>query len=322
MFERSYNRAVLRVRIDTVTPLLIRAGDAGLDPTAADLTCVRTSHARRGKMVYIPGSSLKGVLRAAAEAGVRGRTFQGDTSGACNPLTEDGSCWGKIDRARREAGRRNGIRQPPSSPEIHRAHCLACRLFGSLAIKGRASVRDLFPWDERATDARGPEGDNQKRANELEMRHSVAIDRVAGSARHGHGPFDQEMVPAGVSFWGEITLENYQAWQLGLLAQGLAQIHDGFAQLGSSKSRGLGVATVAIEGILHEQVPHRSGRPAGVGVLMEDERARARYGLLADRMLPEAERTPHGLAERFTATGGEHTKGWLDAGLEALGGLR
>lgn len=32
MFRKSYNRAVLRLRLKTQTPLLIRAGDAGLDP--------------------------------------------------------------------------------------------------------------------------------------------------------------------------------------------------------------------------------------------------------------------------------------------------
>ena len=45
MFRKSYNRAVIGIRIETVTPLLIRAGDAGLDPSSADLVSVRTHHA-------------------------------------------------------------------------------------------------------------------------------------------------------------------------------------------------------------------------------------------------------------------------------------
>lgn len=306
MFKKSYNRAVLRVRIDTVTPLLIRASDSGLDPTAADLTCVRTRHARYGTTVYIPGSSLKGGLRAAAEASVRGRTFRDGVQGACDPLDHDTSCGRVVDRNQ-------------STTETHRRHCLACRVFGSLAMKGRASPRDLFPWDETASGQNGPGGDNQRRANRLEMRHGVAIDRIAGSVRHG--PFEQEMVPAGVSFWGEIALENYQGWQLGLLAQAFGEINDGFAQLGSTKSRGLGVAKLEVESILHEQVTGR-GRPAGVGVLVPDEREGRDYGLLPDGELLEAPREARGLADRFTVKGADAARPWLDTGLAALGRLQ
>lgn len=312
MFKKSYNRAVLRIRIETVTPLLIRAGDAGLSPTAADLTCVRTRHARHGSTVYIPGSSLKGVLRSAAEATVRGQAFNGVPEGACDPLDHDASCGGKL-------GKRGKNGPDLESSEVHREHCLACRLFGSLAMKGRASVRDLFPWNERGNDPAGSDADNQRRANDLEMRHGVSINRITGSV--AHGPFEQEMVPAGVSFWGEIALENYQAWQLGLLAQAFDEVNEGFAQLGSTKSRGLGVARIELGSILHEQRVSAEGSPAGVGTLADEQERRA-YGLLSEQALPQAEPELRGLAQRFNVQGADNTRGWLDAGLQALGGLR
>jgi CRISPR-associated protein Csm3 len=310
MFKKSYNRAVLRIRIDTVTPLLIRAGDSGLDPTAADLTCVRTRHARYGSTVYIPGSSLKGVLRSAAEATVRGRTFRDGIQGACDPLNHDTSCGRKM-----SGGRENGKNEMPA--ETHRRHCLACRVFGSLAMKGRASPRDLFPWDETASVRSSPQGDNQRSANRLEMRHGVSIDRISGSVRHG--PFEQELVPAGISFWGEIALENYQSWQLGLLAQAFGEINDGFAQLGSTKSRGLGVAKLEVESILHEQTTGHGDRPAGAGALVADDQEHRDYGLFPDEAFPIATREPRGLADRFTVQGAEATRAWLDIGLAALG---
>lgn len=314
MFKKSYNRAVLSVRIETVTPLLIRAGDAGLSPSAAELTCVRTHHARRGLTVYIPGSSLKGVLRSAAEASVRGEQLNCDVAGACDPLDHDTSCGGKL-----KSSKRHKQAPEPTSFQVHRAHCLACRLFGSLAMKGRASVRDLFPWAENARDKTGSGGDDQRRANELEIRHGVSIDRVAGSVRHG--PFEQEMVPAGVSFWGEIALENYQVWQLGLLAQAFDEINEGFAQLGSTKSRGLGVARVELTSILHEQRMVAGGGPAGVGSLAT-EQERQDYGFLPELTLPPSEPEQRGLAQRFSVKDAERTRAWLDAGLQALGGLR
>jgi len=310
MFKKSYNRAVLRIRIDAVTPLLIRAGDAGLDPTAADLTCVRTRHATQGTTVYIPGSSLKGVIRSAAEASVRAFRFAAagaEVEGACNPLDHETSCG-------RWAGKKTGL----STPEVYKKQCLACRLFGSLALKGRASVRDLFPWTENGDGTTGPSGTNVRMANQVEVRHGVAIDRVVGSVRHG--PFDQELVPAGISFWGEITLENYQTWQIGLLAQGIDQITDGFAQLGSSKSRGLGVARVEVQSIVHEQ-PARAGNcPVDVGALVAKEEKGA-YALLPEAALPVVAGEPRGFSTRFLARDARMVQAWLDAGRQALGSL-
>lgn len=311
MFRRSYNRAVLRVRITTVTPLRIGAGDVGLDPSAADLTCVRTRHAAHGLTVYIPGSSLKGVVRAAAEASVRGQRFAGGSTGACDdPL--DNQAPGK------SCGTRFLRDNDSPAEDLHRGHCLACRLFGSQAIKGRASLRDLFPWsdDPRADPGLAPRGDNQTSANRFELRHGVAIDRILGSVKHG--PFDQELVPAGVAFFGEIALENYQVWQLGLLAAAFDQLNSGIAQLGSSKSRGLGVVTITVEEIVHEQAG-RTAQPVGVAALAAPGECTA-YGLLAETPLPASAGQPHGLAMRFVVRDG--AAAWLAAGRDALGALQ
>jgi len=306
MFRISYNRAVLRVCIETVTPLRIGAGDIGLDPTGADLTCVRTRHGRYGTTVYIPGSSLKGVVRAAAETSVRGRRFAGILGACDDPLDNRQSCGGKYQSD-----------SDTSTHTIHAEHCLACRLFGSQAMKGRASVRDLFPWSDDVPDGTryAPGGDNHTSANRLELRHGVAIDRLVGSVKHG--PFEQELVPAGVSFFGDIALENYQVWQLGLLAEAFDQLDNGLAQLGSSKSRGLGVARVTVARILHEQAGRR-GQPCGIGDLATPEQRKA-YGLLAEAPLPSGDGIPHGLAMRFDLR--EQSAAWLTAGRAALGAI-
>lgn len=312
MFKTSYNRAVLRIRIETITPLLIRAGDSGLDPTAASLACVRTRHARHGSTVYIPGSSFKGVLRSAAEALVRGQTIKGFPD-ACNPLDEPNSCGGKAQRMKKTRG-------AIPSAEVHREHCLACRLFGSTAMKGRASVRDLFPWDDNIDEAVTISEENRKRrvqANDVELRHGVSINRVSGSVQHG--PFDQELVPAGVSFWGEIALENYQVWQLGLLAGAFEEVNQGFAQLGSSKSRGLGVAKVHIITAVHEQRRNASTLPRGVGGLASDEEVRS-YGLVSPErdLVFDKPSELRGLSMRFVAEK-DAAERWLSTGIEALG---
>jgi CRISPR-associated RAMP protein (TIGR02581 family) len=307
MFRTSYNRAVLRIRISTITPLRIGAGDVGLDPTAADLTCVRTRHARHGTTVYIPGSSLRGVIRAAAEASVRGKRFVEDRIGACEDPLEPKD-------ERKSCSARHGNGSAADSRSIYKGHCLACRLFGSLAIKSRVSLRDLFPWsdDEQAPAELAPGGTNQISSNRLELRHGVSIDRILGSVKHG--PFEQELVPAGIAFFGDVALENYQIWQLGLLAAAFDELNCGIAQLGSSKSRGLGVVTATVEEILHEQAG-RGRQPCGVAELATTEE-RDTYGLLPEVMLPACDGVRRGLSTRFVVR--DQAAAWLTAGRTAL----
>ena len=299
MFKRALNRAVIRLHFETRAPLLIRAGDTGLNPARADLSCVRTRHATLGTTVYVPGSSVKGVIRSAAEALIR-RDEHGRTAKyACDPLDHSASCgghWSKKKDAKTEV--------------VYSGHCLACRLFGSTALRCRCAIRDLFPFLPHESEP----SENFKTANRVETRNGVGIDRIAGSVRVG--PFDLEMVPVGVRFHGEIALTNIQAWQLGLLAAALRELNEGFVQLGSTKSRGLGVVSVGIDEILFEQVRSSGARPVGVGAIVTKHEREA-YGLLRELELPAASGVLRGLSRRFTLTGREATE-WLQATENAL----
>lgn len=313
MFRKSYNRALLCIKLTTATPLLIRAGDTGLSPTAADLSCVRTRHGVYGKTVYVPGSSLKGVLRQAAEAAVRGREYRRagrKVTGACDPLDHKLSCSGIIKEKNKNL----------PSAEVYASLCLACRTFGSLAVKGRAAVRDLFPWDEGSEESLIGTEENRRRANTVEVRHSVAIDRITASVKHG--PFDQEVVPAGVSFWGEIVLENFQLWQLGFIIQALDELNAGFACLGSSTTRGLGEVRTAIESIVHEQAASEGlTQPAGVGILAGNGEKEA-YGLFPEKPLTVDDAAcVRGLFDRFTITDHRRVTTWSEKALQALRAL-
>jgi CRISPR-associated protein Csm3 len=304
MFKRSLNRAVVHVKLSTVSPLLIRAGDTGLDPSQADLCAVRTHHGHFGETVYIPGSSLKGVVRSAAEALVRldGNNNGRDGLGACDPLDHKTSCGGRQKRG------------DQATAAVYAAHCLACRTFGSTAMKGRISIRDLFPWPGDGRELDVEQRRNAAKANALEGRHGVAIDRIMGSVKIG--PFDLEMVPAGVAFFGEIALENFQAWQLGMLACALDELRQGFAQLGSTKSRGLGVVRPTIERIVYEQTAQAGEVPKGIG-LLDSEAALRQYALKKDRDLPSAVGEVRGLSRRFVIEG-ESADKWLDSAITAM----
>lgn len=311
MFAQRDNSLVLHLRIETVTPLLIRAGEGSID-AGPDLACVRTRHAGLGdRTVYIPGSSLKGVIRSAAEAFLRsdgGRWH--NHPGACNPLG-DQSCSSRI----KPFGDRGRQSQRMDSAQVHAQHCLACRLFGSTSLKSRTAVRDLFPWQPDASPA--DRARQAATANRTEVRNGVAIDRLTGGA-HGGALYDLEVVPAGVRFYGDIALINYQAWQVGALYQALEEINDGLAQLGSTKSRGLGMARVEVTRLLGEQ-PLGHGTPQAIGHL---RREHGPYGLLPERVLGTAPLQVHGLRDRFDLTDPATIRTWLATGFEALAALR
>ena len=304
MFKRAYNRAVVRLRIETRTPLLIRSGDPGLEP-GPDLACVRTRHAVYGQTVYIPGSSLKGVLRSSAEAAVRGQTLEG-VDGACDLFDRELGCGFRIQKEAKNADL--------STAEIHRRHCLACRTFGSTAMRGRTSVRDHYPIDPD-----DPSGAHLERANLTEGRHGVAINRISGAAQRG-ALYDMEVVPAGSVFFGDVALQNYQAWQLGLLATAIDELNFGFAQLGSAKSRGLGVVEVGVQKVIHEQTRSAGKTPVGVGACARPEEVDA-YQLLPEQSLGAVEGTAHGLSLRFSLEG-PAARELLEAGQRALGESR
>lgn len=307
MFKRTFNRGLFELRIETRTPLLIRAGDPGLEP-GPDLACVRTRHARLGPTVYIPGSSLKGVVRSAAEAFVRGQTL-GGVEGACDPFDRETSCSARAERTRRQSDR-------VETAAIHREHCLACRTFGSTSMKGRASIRDHYPIDPRQADG----GETFTLANLTEGRHGVAINRISGAAERG-ALYDMEVVPAGSVFFGDIALENYQAWQLGLVVAALDELNDGFAQLGSAKSRGLGVVAVTVTRILHEQPTRAGSAPVGVGGMVEPAEADG-YGLLREGDLGSGKGDARGLSTRFEYSEAQAVGAFLEAaraGLRAIG---
>jgi CRISPR-associated RAMP protein (TIGR02581 family) len=306
MFRTSLNRALLTLRIETRSPLRIGSGDSPLDPSAADLVPARTRHALHGPSVFVPGTSLKGALRASAELRLRDRPLRAAAGvpEVCDPLRLP--CSVPLQR-----------RRLPSA-ELHRNHCPCCRLFGSSALRGRAAIRDHFPWRSNGAVPSREDQENAARANRLELRHRIAIDRRSGSI--AAGPFDAELVPAGVSFHGEIALENYQIWQLGLLLSALDELNDGFAQLGAGRSEGLGLVQVAIESIVHEQASSADRAPAGVGALARPE-DRESYGLLPEVELPAARGEPHGLHTRYGAQGDAELAAWLGAARSALGAL-
>ncbi len=270
MLKTLHNTARFDVDLTPRGPIAIRSGRAPIDPTVPDLAVARTNHAAVGPTVYLPGSSLKGTLRAQAERilGAAGRPV-------CDPI--DGIHSHCFKRAQQIASQRK-VRLTP--PLIFEHQCDACRTFGSLRVAGRIAISDALPWSldaERTGDADAMRA-GAADANRTERRTQVTIDRKTGAARPA-AQFDLEVVTRG-TFAAEVHLRNFELWQLGLVAVALADLDDGTARIGGGKSRGFGFVDATIRRLRIEMSP-AAERLSGVAALCT-KRARTEFTLVRD----------------------------------------
>lgn len=227
------------LRVVCKTGLHIGAGKTA-NLVGSDLPVIRDRDGRP----FIPGSSLRGVLRAAVfslcdtlqlDAYARRATPAGGPSGANDLATR----WKEIPLGERLFGRIGGK--------------------DDLSYGSRLQISDLA-W----ADANAPV--------EVELRDGVAIDReTRTAARATGGKFDLEVVPAGSAFAGRVRLKNPADYEVGLLAQVLWMLDQGLLLLGGKSARGLGWVSVEVtrpwertaQQILTREAPADSERALG-----------------------------------------------------------
>jgi CRISPR/Cas system CSM-associated protein Csm3 (group 7 of RAMP superfamily) len=254
MFARDLNRIRIDLSITPQGPVLIRSGRQGVDPTRPDLEWVRTWLGDQ-RTVYLPGSSLKGVIRAHAE-----RLLTTEGVAITPTFTKPG---------------KGAPNQKTPGDEAFRKTCPLGRTFGTLGLKGRVSVSDFIPGGHAAPGS--PEQEEQLRlANRTEQRNGVGIDRLLGSVSGG-ALFDQEVVVAG-RFDGQLFFRNVQLYQLALLLLVLRDLDEGYVQVGSGTSRGNGWVSAQIRRLAIESrtAAGSAGKLLGVGRLTPEPEA---YGL-------------------------------------------
>lgn len=231
MHKTRYNALRLTVSISPRGPLLIKAGGLSAHPSLPDMQFVRTHQAGGQETVYIPGASLKGVVRGFVEKALRTLDDRTSWRWACATFEAN-------KRERQQKDKKNCPQllaelekakdNPLLSWEIYASSCGACRIFGHTRLRGRAAFSDFFPTGEVVT----------------EIRYGVAISRLTHAV--AHGPFEMEVAVAG-TFQGYLVLENYEIWQLGLLALALESMNQGLVKVGFGKNRGFGEVSVKVE---------------------------------------------------------------------------
>ncbi|MEW6399740.1 MAG: RAMP superfamily CRISPR-associated protein [Bacillota bacterium] len=257
MLKRLVNECIMELAIQPDGPILIKSGiETIAGPSMAFVQTYRNGRSQ----VYLPGSSIKGVLRSHAERIVR--TFGEDK--ACSPLKDDGpnmSCGRRFDK------RKKRFNEEPTPPEVYAALCPICRLFGSTWYAGRLATADAY--------AEGPV--------RLEQRDGVGIDRFTGGAASG-AKFDMEVVISG-TFVTTLHVRNFELAQLGLIGFLLQDLKDGLVRMGMGKSKGLGKVTAQVRSVRVDYLGRGVAGPSdgllslrGVGDFLPDDTAR-QYGL-------------------------------------------
>ncbi|GAX37395.1 RAMP superfamily CRISPR-associated protein [Nodularia sp. NIES-3585] len=218
MHKKFVNHCTIDLTIIPDGPILIKSGKEGADPTNPDMEFVRTFHSG-GWSIYLPGSGLKGAIRAHAERIVR--TVGSDTNTtklwASDPMKSD---YFPKNLSSHEI-------KNLASHEIYKQSSFTDQIFGNTSIASRIRIEDAHPVDLKQV--------------RLEERNGVAIDRVFGSV--AVGPFNYQVCTAG-EFKTKIHLKNFTLAQLGLIGLVLRDLNDGWFGLGFAKSRGLGTVRV------------------------------------------------------------------------------
>lgn len=241
------NRWIITATLQMKTALSV-GSRASLMPAGSDLPVIKTPEG----VPFVPGSSLKGVVRAYTERILRmmealGKQYRGEKLWACNPLDEKNrcvvatcclACEGCKGNCCQDCGRcksctvkrcqQNGaLNDGVFTTALMQKSCTACRLFGSQWLASRVSFQDAMLKNQDAL------------LRLTEVRDGVGIDRDLGSAKPKI-KYDFETVPQGAAFDVRIVVENADEWELGLLVLALETLGKGELPIGGKTTRGLG----------------------------------------------------------------------------------
>lgn len=216
MHKKFVNHCTINLSILPQGPILIKAGKEGADPTKPDMEFVETNH-QGGLSIYLPGSSLKGAIRAHAERIVRtvGTDQRPENSSqlwANDPLKDDSDYFKKF----------------KNTADVYQYSSFTEQLFGNTSLASRLRIEDAYPKTDTLR---------------IEERNGVAIDRVFGSV--AVGPFNYQVCTAG-EFKTKIHLKNFTLAQLGLIGLVLRDLNEGWFGLGFAKSRGMGTVKIQL----------------------------------------------------------------------------
>lgn len=220
MLKKFVNECRFTLTLETKSPFLIKDGNyKKTDKGTLDAIFIKGRTVDKTKPqqpvihgYYIPGTSLRGVIRSHTEKIVRTIVNNDANPICCDPFDDQVSCSKRLDSTRSNK---------QSSPSYANT-CVICKLFGCTGTASRIQVHDS------AISRQGIVG----------VRDGIGIDRFTGGVSSGAN-FKNEVLE-GYTFQSEITIRNFELWQLGLLAYVFSDFKQELVTLGFGKSKGFG----------------------------------------------------------------------------------
>ncbi len=218
---------------------------------------------------YVPGSSLRGVLRSRAEYICRQLAAE-QRPICCNIFdTDKESATLFCGRHFELLGENDENPRQIPARDIYAASCAVCKIFGSTAMAGRLRIADSEPM----------------RVKQTVIRDHVAIDRFTGGAREG-ALFQDLCLKEGHQLQMRVRIINFEIWQLGLLAYVLRDMEQGRVPLGGGVSKGYGSVNASIWN-LRVRYASRPSQNSLLGIAELEPELAERYGCLTGLENPD-----------------------------------
>lgn len=291
LFAKFSNQTRIWAVLEMQTALAV-GSRLSLEPTGTDMPVIKGPDG----LPFIPGSSIKGVVRFQTERILRTWNRRTDLwacdpfEDPCVPTEKKKELLKQIEEEMKKERSNKKEIDLAFAEAVWQESCTACRLFGSPWFAGRVAFKDAYLLN----------------AEDLPMitqiRDGVGIDRDLGAARTGI-KYDFETVVPGARFGLEILAENLEDWEVGFLLTVLRLWEDGGIAIGGKTTRGPGW------GRLKEIRIHRVDSKNLLDYLLECA-VRGQGAVKespADRFLAPAGRFLEAFRQRLSALGGEES---------------
>ncbi len=235
-FEVMLRRFKLKGKIINKEPLHVGVGRTK-DKLAATVDLPIITMIKDGReVVYIPGSSLKGVFRSASTMLVRTEK-KGKYKNLCSGISVD-TCGNrglsdndyfdesgiKVYKALQIALERHDRRQIYEI--LWNNYCLMCKVYGGLNYSSHVYIGDAYSTESVKL-----------------VKKGIAINRRSGTAAKG-ALYQIEFVPPGTIFDFELRGVNLPNYAMGLIFKTIDLINNGVYKIGGFKSRGFGMVKI------------------------------------------------------------------------------
>lgn len=216
LLDRFENKYIIKGILKAESPIHIGTGSVDFSPTAVDTPVIRDEN----NNPFIPGSSLKGVIRCFMERLLNSGIFEYKS---CNILS-DPCISNKDAEIVKKKYKDDNRKEEKIASDIYENECDVCKLFGGHHFASKLNILDARLVSDKAY---------------VQIRDGIAIDRDTLTVTDG-AKFGFECVAAGTEFNFEMTVDNLDDNHKDLLKIILNFLQEGEMKVGGKTSAGLG----------------------------------------------------------------------------------